>query len=199
MAQTQTDEPDSLSMLFIGFVYQDADGALATHVRAMGTSATSESVTCGTADVEALGAYGFYRLLVVSGDGRDGCPLAGERVEFRLLSGRLDEGTPATALQGTTFLPGATSVVSFTPATDGWAGDTSGWAGATGAPAAKLTWLGGESAIVDALAELGRPVDRAWYWDPDRERYLTYVGEGPSFLQTLTRISYGDAVTVYFH
>ena len=198
--QVSTLAPDRLSVTFAGFVYPGEDGRLPSYVRAMGRTAAGEAVNCGTVRVTKLdNGLGFYRLAVVSGDVRDGCPQLGDQVAFRLLYGRVDDGVEAIGNRDATFAPGNTATVSLTPASESTADAAGGWAGETGGTVAVLTWQGASDvAIGDALALLERPVVRAWRWDASAQRLLVYVTGRPDFLQTLTTVAAGDVVSVRF-
>src|SRR5947207_12711762 len=71
---------------FFGFVARDANGALPTKVRALGSAVGSDpSAICGTADIQPSGeAAGFYLLTVASAADRKGCPALGDQVRFLL-------------------------------------------------------------------------------------------------------------------
>ncbi|MDA0302089.1 MAG: hypothetical protein O2822_06130 [Chloroflexi bacterium] len=185
--------------MFIGFVTRDSEGRLASHVRAVGVTGSGELLNCGTANVTTLdnSNLGFYRITVVSDEVREGCPDLGAQVRFRLLYGRVDEGVDAIANRDTTFVGGNTSAVSLTPTPQHAQAAT--WAGEASGSVASLTWLGDPSTpAADALADLGRPVVRAWQWDAESRRFLVYVPGGPPFLQTLQVVDAGDVVHVRF-
>jgi hypothetical protein len=88
---------DESAGAFFGFVARDANGALPTKVRALGSAVgTDPSAICGTADIQVSGeAAGFYLLTVASNADRVGCPAAGDQVRFLLLYGAVDPGTIA--------------------------------------------------------------------------------------------------------
>lgn len=75
--------------VFYGYVVPEAGGVLPTRVRAFSEHGT----VCGSAEVSKLGAAfaGFYAVSVVSGDTKDGCPLAGEHVRLALVYGLIDD------------------------------------------------------------------------------------------------------------
>jgi len=198
--QVATLAPDRLSVTFAGFIYPSEDGRLPSYVRAVGSTTTGNAVNCGTAPVTTLDSgLGFYRLAVVSGDVRTGCPELGDQVVFRLLYGRVDDGVEAIGNRDATFAPGNTATVSLTPGPALSAKVASGWAGDASSTVATLTWQGAsEVAMADALALLERPVVRAWRWDASAQRLLVYVPGRPDFLQTLTTVAPGDVVSVRF-
>ncbi len=198
--QVATLAPDRLSVTFAGFVYPGEDGRLPSYVRAVGMTSTGDAVNCGTAHVTTLDSgVGFYRLAVVSGDVRTGCPQLGDQVAFRLLYGRVDDGVEAIGNRDATFAPGNSATVSLTPAPLQREQAASGWAGDASSTVATLTWQGdSEIAMGEALALLDRPVVRAWRWDASAQRLLVYVPGRPDFLQTLTTVAAGDVVSVRF-
>lgn len=192
--QTAWDETRPAVML--GFVFRDADGNLATKVRAIGAG----GVVCGTGNVQRLesgdGSSGFYRMEAVGGAVRSGCPSSGGSLSFLLLYGAVDGGSAAIPSQPVHFVAGATFVVSLTPQPEG---APAGWLGA--APASGedglLTWVGAdETPVARALAALGVTVERASHYDADSRRWLSYTAGAPSFAQSLTELSYGDVVRV---
>ena len=182
--------------LILGIVFRDADGNLATKVRAFG----SGGVVCGTGNVQLLnssdGFYGFYRMDVVGGAVRSGCPSTGGGLSFRLLYGAVDDGATAIPSQRVHFLAGATFVVSLTPLPEDAPAD---WLGAVPASGddGLLTWVGAdETPVEDALAALGVAVERASHYDAASRRWLSYTPGSPAFAQSLTSVSYGDVVRV---
>ena len=85
----------------LGFVFRDADGNLATKVRAIG----ARGVVCGTGNVQVLSSGdGFYRMEAVGGAVRSGCPSTGGSLSFRLLYGSVDDGAAAIPSQPVYFL-----------------------------------------------------------------------------------------------
>ncbi len=181
---------------FVGFVFRNADGNLATKVRAIGADGT----VCGTASVtttQAASRTGFYRMEVVGHDTREGCPRPGQGFAFRLLYGNVDDGSFAVTSQLASFQPGTTQVVSLTPnpshGADGWLGELPSGRGAE----AVLVWVGADGTpIEDALALLDVDVYRASHYDAEDDRTLTFTPGGPSFLQTYRTVGYGDVVLI---
>jgi len=197
-AQVVAGGPDQLSAQFIGFVYRDDDGRLATRIRATGMTDRGEAVNCGSAPATALDSgFGFYQVLVLSDAAREGCPKAGQPVTFRLLFGNVDDGVRAVTSNDTTFSPGATSVVTLYPSADHSIANR--WTGDTSTRVAQLTWIGTEGTRIEsALAALGRPVVGAWRWDAAASQYEVYVPGGSALRQSLEVVSPGDVVTVRF-
>jgi len=193
-SQAQVVLNDSPPAVFIGFVFRDEDGVLASKVRAIGAN----GAVCGTASVRTLSnGEGFYRLEAVGADTREGCPGEGGALAFRLLYGNVDSGSFAITSQTVRFASGDTSVVSLTPPPTSSNVDWIGEVTLTSGDTLLLTWVGLDGASVqDALASLDVSVDRVTHYDADRGKWVSYTVDGPSFLQTYTVVQYGDVVRV---
>ncbi len=189
---------ETLAARFIGFIYGDDQGHLATRIRAVGLTARGEIVNCGTTDIDVTdNGFGFYNLLVLGQAAREGCPKPGDPVSFRLLSGSIDDGVRADTSNDTTFIPGSTSVVTLSPTIDSSVADR--WAGDASGKITRLTWIGSDhTTIADALAALDRLPIRVWRWDESAGRFLVYVPDGPASQQTLLTINHQDRVGFRF-
>lgn len=187
-------QASSQASSFVGYVFRNADGNLATKVRAIG----SDGIVCGTGTVQRLSSGdGLYRIDVVSADVREGCPAEGQGLGFRLLYGSVDDGSFAITSQVVRFAAGKTQVVSLTPnpshAADGWLGELPTERGAE----AHLVWVGADGTPIDeALALLDVEVYRASHYDAATDRWQSYTPGGPSFRQTYLAVGYGDVVLV---
>lgn len=189
----QVSSKDTPTATLLGLVFRDAAGNLATKVRAIGLN----GVVCGTGNVLVVDSgRGLYRMDVVGGTTRTGCPAEGGALTFRLLYGSVDGGSAAISSQAVRFVSGETLVASLTPVP---ASARSNWLGETPASGedALLTWVGADGTpIEDALGLLDVSVVRASHYDADSRRLLSFTPGGPSFLQSYRTVGYGDVVRV---
>lgn len=195
MAAGPSASAEGPAAIFLGFVVPDADGFLATRVRALGAG----GAVCGTADVTESGEnVGFYALRVAPAADKAGCPAEGEMVRFALLYGNIDDGTFANANGNARFRGAQAAVVHLAPASS--TAEITGWVGplpTSGGRAVALIWDGPDGTPVDqALQTLGVEIAGAWHIPPGARRYLSYVPGAPAFTQTLTTVHAGDVVTV---
>jgi len=196
MAAGPSASAEGPAVLFLGFVVPDADGFLATRVRAVG----NDGAVCGTAEVtESGGGLGFYVLTVVSAADKAGCPVEGGLVRFSLLYGSIDDGAFANPSGNAPFFrAGQTVVVHLTPAPSSAA--INGWVGPAPIPGGRamtLIWDGPDHTPVDqALQTLGVEIAGAWHIPPGARRYLSYLPGAPAFTQSYVTVRSGDVVTV---
>jgi len=165
-------------------------------VRAVGNG----GAVCGTADVIESGeGVGFYLLVVVPADLKDGCPGEGQLVRFSLLTGSIDDGAFASPFGAEPrFRGGATIVVHLEPAPSSTA--INGWVGPapiSGGRAVTLIWDGPDDTPVEqALQTLGVEIAGAWHIPPGARRFLSYLPGAPAFAQSYVSVRSGDVVTV---
>lgn len=185
-------EIDGGPVHFLGFVFPDSEGALATKVRAIGPG----GVVCGTADVVLSGdVLGFYQISVTPSTVRRGCPSSGDLVEFVLLYGQVGVESPATPSQVPVFSATQTRVVSLSPV-DAGAGGWSGGALPSEGGTSLLVWSGPGVPVEDAVALLGPQVASVSRYDGATGEFLTYVPGAPSFTQSYRWVSTGDVALV---
>ncbi|MDO9444572.1 MAG: hypothetical protein Q7K37_04595 [Dehalococcoidia bacterium] len=195
MAAGPSASAEGPAAIFLGFVVPDADGMLATRVRAVGNG----GAVCGTADVTESGeSVGFYALRVSPASAKAGCPAEGETVRFTLLYGNIDDGTFANPNGNAQFRGAQAAVVHLAPASS--TTEITGWVGplpTSGGRAVALIWDGPDHTPVEqALQTLGVEIAGAWHIPPGAQRYLSYLPGAPAFIQSYVSVQAGDVVTV---
>ena len=175
--------------LFYGYVAPDEDGALPLRVRA-----TISDITCGTANVFPLdGGGGVYVVSVASASEKAGCGEEGVQVSFVLLSGEVDEGSPAAQTQA--WAPGAHQL-DLSRIRDSTFGTFLGELPA-GPGLGVMRWTGGSATPIDeAVATIERDIESVAYWDVLSQGYRVYIPGAPAVVSDYLSVDRDDIVFV---
>lgn len=175
--------------LFFGFIALDEQPA-PDRVRAL----VGDTV-CGTAEIMPSGeGRGFYFVQVVSAGEKPGCGVEGSPVSFVLLSGALDEGTPAAQTQA--WHAGTSQQLDLSTTTGVSFGAFTGEL-PSGGGLGLVRWTGASATPVEqAVRTVPREVLAVYYWDVAAQRFLTYIPDAPLVASTYTEVDSGDIVFV---
>ena len=175
--------------VFFGYVSPDEDGAIPQRVRAI-----ISGITCGTDNINALeSGVGFYVVPVASASEKAGCGEEGARVSFVLLSGEVDEGSPAAQAQA--WVPG-THRLDLSPVPDATFGTFLGQL-PTGPGLGVMRWAGGSATpIEEAVATIARVVESVAYWDVLSQDYRIYIPGAPAVISNYLWVDRDDIVAV---
>ncbi len=175
--------------IFYGFISPGEGGATPLKVRA-----TISDVTCGTDEVTPLaGGLGFYVLTVAASSTKAGCGEEGAPVTFLLLSGEVDEGTPAAQTQA--WGPG-TQRLDLSPVPDATFGTFVGEL-PTGPGFGVMRWTGASATPIEqAAATIPRTVESISYFHVSTQSYRVYAPGAPAFVSSYLLVDRDDIVFV---
>ena len=156
--------------------------------------ATISDITCGTGNVIPLeSGGGVYVVFVASASEKAGCGEEGARVSFLLLSGEVDEGSPAAQTQA--WSPGAHQL-DLSPVPDSTFGTFLGQL-PVGPGLGVMRWTGGSATPMgEAVATIARDIESVSYWDVLSQSYRIYIPGAPAVISDYLWVDRDDVVFV---
>jgi hypothetical protein len=180
---------EATAAVFFGFLSPDKNETIPLTVRA-----TVSDVTCGTANVTAVGeGLGFYLITVVSANEKAGCGVEGTPVTFLLLAGEIDPGSPAAQTQAWTV---GTQRLDLSAVPDAAFGAFVGEL-PMGPGLGMMRWSGASATpIEEAVGTIARQVKSVSHFDVPSQSFRSYIPGAPAIVSDYLLVDRDDIIVV---